>query len=82
MNVRAPIVQVLLVAGMIAGITFLVGHFNFRGAWNAAWMVGLPVGIGLAFNRGAPTRILMSFMLLMCSFASMMLTAGIFGIGP
>jgi len=76
------ILQVALVAGLIAALTFATSIANFQSAWNVLWMVGIPLAVAKTFDRDDGVWLLTGLWLLLCSIAAMVATAALFGLGP
>jgi hypothetical protein len=74
--------QLLLTMFVVGLLTFVTEHWDYRSPVNLIWMIAVPVIIALLANRGAERRGLMSFVLLVCSFGTILALAAIFGLGP
>lgn len=67
--VRPYLVQMASVVMLAAAATYITVSFNsIPSAWNAVWMLGPPLVIGLTSNRGI-TRVVMTGLLLILSWA-------------
>lgn len=73
------IMQCLAVAALSAMITIVTEPFR---SWlNAIWMIGIPIGSGISFNRSKGAKILTSMLLVLVSLTSAISTAAFFGFG-
>jgi len=76
------LLQIVLVATLIAAFTFATSLANFRSVWNVLWMVGIPFAVSKAFDQDDGVWLLTGLWLLLCSIAAMVSTAALFGLGP
>ena len=79
-------VTMIVVVTMLLGIAMLATDaLHYRSAWNVLWMVGIPLGVARAFDRGIyrgdGVWPLEGLFLLLWSLLAMGAIATLFGIG-
>jgi hypothetical protein len=73
------LIQIGIVAFVMAGLTALMLAVGVRSGWNLVWVLLLPFGMGFAFNRDAQRGAFMAMALTLVAFVVEMLTGVLLG---
>jgi hypothetical protein len=76
------LVQVLAVISCATVGSIVVVRLRFGSPWNLTWVALLPALIGVLLNKGMTNRITFPVFWIVLSFATVLLVAGIAGLGP
>lgn len=82
LRTTASIALQLITTGFLIGILALASAKWSPTPFNALWMLGIPLLIGIIANRTLTMKIVMSVELIFCAFISLMFAAAILGLGP
>ncbi len=74
--------QCLIVLASSAALTFVIGRARYSSPINLIWMVGLPIAIAFAFNRGLTRRVVIAAGLVLLSLIEIIALADRAGLGP
>ena len=78
-NVRSIFTQIVIVIALASIMSLLTDDYNFVSTFNIIWMIGIPIGVGIIFNKRH--RFTMSSVLVGCSLAAQMIISAYLGLG-